>query len=77
MRRLIASLVLLLTANSAADADTTLYFDLKWHDQTTRAGQTEYAILAGGIAVMVAVTLPFIAGAVTGLFESAARAFGG
>ena len=24
----------------------TLYFDLKWHDQTTRAGQTEYAILA-------------------------------
>jgi Flp pilus assembly pilin Flp len=49
------------------------------HDLRAEHGQTlaEYAILAGGIAVMVAVTLPFIAGAVTGLFESAARAFGG
>jgi Flp pilus assembly pilin Flp len=42
-------------------------------------GQTlaEYAILAGGIAVTVALTLPLIGRAVTGLFESAARAFGG
>jgi len=32
MRRLIASLVLLLTANSAADADATLYFDLNFSD---------------------------------------------
>jgi Flp pilus assembly pilin Flp len=37
----------------------------------------EYAILAGGIAVTVALTLPFIARAVTGLFESATGAFGG
>ncbi|QEH38396.1 Serine/threonine-protein kinase pkn1 [Aquisphaera giovannonii] len=28
------------------DEGQTLYFDLKWHDQTTRAGQTDYAILA-------------------------------
>jgi Flp pilus assembly pilin Flp len=37
----------------------------------------EYAILAGGIAVMVALTLPFIARSVTGLYKSAAGAFGG
>jgi Flp pilus assembly pilin Flp len=37
----------------------------------------EYAILAGGIAVTVALTLPLIARAVTGLFQSAAGAFGG
>lgn len=42
-------------------------------------GQTlaEYAILAGGIAVTVALTLPLIGRAVVGLFESAAGAFGG
>lgn len=49
--------------------------------RTLRAEQAqtlaEYTILAGGIAVMVALTLPFIAQAVTGLFESATRAFGG
>jgi len=28
------------------DRGQTIYFDLNWHDQTTRAGQTEYAILA-------------------------------
>jgi formylglycine-generating enzyme required for sulfatase activity len=28
------------------DEGQTLYFDLNWHDQTTRAGQTDYAILA-------------------------------
>ncbi|MFO0958306.1 MAG: formylglycine-generating enzyme family protein [Isosphaeraceae bacterium] len=28
------------------DEGQTLYFDLKWFDQTTRAGQTDYAILA-------------------------------
>jgi formylglycine-generating enzyme required for sulfatase activity len=28
------------------DEGQTLYFDLKWHDQTTRAGQTDYALLA-------------------------------
>jgi Flp pilus assembly pilin Flp len=37
----------------------------------------EYAILAAGIAVTVALTLPFIARSVTGLYESAAGAFGG
>ena len=49
--------------------------------RTVRAerGQTlaEYAILAGGVAVMVALTLPFIAQAVSGLFSLAAQAFGG
>jgi formylglycine-generating enzyme required for sulfatase activity len=28
------------------DEGQTLYFDLKWHDQTTRAGRTDYAVLA-------------------------------
>jgi formylglycine-generating enzyme required for sulfatase activity len=28
------------------DEGQTLYFDLKWHDQTTRAGETDYALLA-------------------------------
>jgi Flp pilus assembly pilin Flp len=37
----------------------------------------EYAILTGGIAITVALTLPFIARSVTGLFRSAAGAFGG
>jgi Flp pilus assembly pilin Flp len=37
----------------------------------------EYAILAGGIAITVALTLPLIARSVTGLFQSAAGAFGG
>jgi Flp pilus assembly pilin Flp len=37
----------------------------------------EYAILAGGIAVTVALTLPLIARSVAGLFQSAAGAFGG
>jgi Flp pilus assembly pilin Flp len=37
----------------------------------------EYAILTGGIAVTVALTLPFIAGSVTGLFQLAVDAFGG
>jgi Flp pilus assembly pilin Flp len=37
----------------------------------------EYAILAAGIAVTVALTLPFIARSVTGLFQLAVDAFGG
>jgi Flp pilus assembly pilin Flp len=37
----------------------------------------EYAILAGGIAVTVALTVPLIARSVTGLYRSAAGAFGG
>ena len=28
------------------DEGQTLYFDLKWHDQTTRAGRTDYVVLA-------------------------------
>ena len=28
------------------DEGQTLYLDLKWHDQTTRAGETDYALLA-------------------------------
>jgi Flp pilus assembly pilin Flp len=49
------------------------------HNLRAEHAQTlaEYAILAGGIAVTVALTLPFIARSVTGLFQLAVDGFGG
>jgi Flp pilus assembly pilin Flp len=47
------------------------------HDDELGQTLSEYAILVGGIAVIVAVTLPLVGNSIAGFFTAFAQAFGG